>query len=684
MSQIPRPGFARPGPNKNTSTVSTRTATGGTRIITNTKFNAVEPAGGQGGSGCNPCPSVAGAASRSTRIPGTSGIPPPSSTRGAPTPGIPRGIPTPGRARLDAPQTVQAKAKPLGAKRTSASVAKAPTPMQPGQYVVPAPYGPQSRGGRDMTYSSPQALRGQMEARVPKSIKFSGVKPCPASGNKDVKALAGTKMGDTFAGNFSIYGGQGGMDANLSGNNELDERMNEEMAAELFNLSSPLLAQAEDEAGQELLNRSMLDPEDQVYAKAHNVQHICQPRMIDTPAGKEPVIQETYTEKIVERDEYSEKIIKNLVVSDTDDEGKVTRITISEQQLDPDYNLPSEGKDIVTVKETISLTPSYKTSAKDVRHETITPKIDIDPNELARLVEEEIEDVENTLKMVPPDLSLQEDRVSVKKRLQKLRLNTESMILIEESVVNPPATADEPIAESPPETLANIMHTVESGVTPACPPDQVFHTLFEEKLTEQSVILSSVGPGPLQDVMVPQVLTKEIHKESMTPDLTDLTNIYKNVTDAKDWPPVDIFATVMDAEAKSPKKEIKSRPFKPIADEEMPWGNEDIEPLVNIVGAEPVAVLGPANISDLEKSGNVETELAHGIEYFVDADPVQYMSRVQLRGTNPPPWFPGYIFALPEFPDVVKIARNPDEVFISSWKSCQPRIIPEESFSILH
>lgn len=67
-------------------------------------------------------------------------------------------------------------------------------------------------------------------------------------------------------------------------------------------------------------------------------------------------------------------------------------------------------------------------------------------------------------------------------------------------------------------------------------------------------VYSSIGPGPLQDVIVPQVLTKEIHKESMTPDLTDLTNIYKNVTDAKDWPPVDIFASVMDDEAKSPKK----------------------------------------------------------------------------------------------------------------------------------
>lgn len=56
-------------------------------------------------------------------------------------------------------------------------------------------------------------------------------------------------------------------------------------------------------------------------------------------------------------------------------------------------------------------------------------------------------------------------------------------------MVNPVPTADEVIVETPPEALANIMHTVESGVTPECPPDQIFHTLFEEKTNEQSVIL---------------------------------------------------------------------------------------------------------------------------------------------------------------------------------------------------
>jgi len=46
--------------------------------------------------------------------------------------------------------------------------------------------------------------------------------------------------------------------------------------------------------------------------------------------------------------------------------------------------------------------------------------------------------------------------------------------------------------------------------------------------------------------------------------------------------------------------------------------------------------------------------------------------------------FSGYIYTLPEFPDVVKLARSPDEVFIAAWKSCQPKLIPDESISILN
>lgn len=51
---------------------------------------------------------------------------------------------------------------------------------------------------------------------------------------------------------------------------------------------------------------------------------------------------------------------------------------------------------------------------------------------MAQLVAEEKEDVENTLKMVPPDLLLEPGKYEMKQRQQKLRLQSESMALLEQ------------------------------------------------------------------------------------------------------------------------------------------------------------------------------------------------------------------------------------------------------------
>lgn len=66
-----------------------------------------------------------------------------------------------------------------------------------------------------------------------------------------------------------------------------------------------------------------------------------------------------------------------------------------------------------------------------------------------------------------------------------------------------------------------------------------------------------------------------------------------------------------------------------------------MEYLVHIVGADPPEVVDPYDLDELMKSGNLENELSNGIDYFVEADPIQYMSRVQLRGSQMPPYFPG-------------------------------------------
>lgn len=66
-----------------------------------------------------------------------------------------------------------------------------------------------------------------------------------------------------------------------------------------------------------------------------------------------------------------------------------------------------------------------------------------------------------------------------------------------------------------------------------------------------------------------------------------------------------------------------------------------MEYLINVIGAEPAEVIDPYNLDELLKSGKLEEELSNGIDYFVEANPVQYMSRVQLRGSQMPPYFPG-------------------------------------------
>ncbi|KAJ8964862.1 hypothetical protein NQ314_004581 [Rhamnusium bicolor] len=347
----------------------------------------------------------------------------------------------------------------------------------------------------------------------------------------------------------------------------------------------------EEQVQKDLLNKSALQPEKKVTAKSGRISGAIPQIVIDTPGGPERVIQQAVLERRVERDEEGERIIKNLSIIDVDQRtGQPKKIEMGLQQMDPKF-AKEEGREVIGIISKVSITPSYTTVSQECTRATTEPlpeSADMTVAEIAKLVDEEKEDVENTLKMLPPDLELSTGKIEMKKRLQNLRLNSESMALLEQSIIHPVPDADEAQAEPSPETMAAMMHTVEKG---------------------------------------------------------------KN----------------------------KEKSFQPITDEKSLWINANLERLVNIVGAEPVEVLDPANVADLETSGNLEQEMATGMEYYVDVDPVQYMSRIQLRGTQEPSYFPGYLVALPDFPEIIKLARSPDEVFASAWKSVQPKYFPDES-----
>ncbi|XP_072384006.1 uncharacterized protein [Diabrotica undecimpunctata] len=431
-----------------------------------------------------------------------------------------------------------------------------------------------------------------------------------------------------------------------------------------------------------LFRKSILKPLSKVSAKAkQNVK--APPETIETPAGIEPVLQKAVLEKRIEREKQGETYTKNVTISNLNKRNEMEVVEMGVQQMDPKF-AKMDGKEIIGVTSTISVTPSYTTVAKDYIRALTEEKADLGltPEEVSRLVEEETEDVENTLKMIPPDLVLSPGRYEIKQRLQQLRINSESVALLEQSIIQPEVTADEAQYEPSPEAMANVMHTVETGITPEATPDQVFNSLFQEPPNENYIKLSSVTPGPLQDVVVPTEIPQEIHKEAVTDEMSKLTEKLNNMQ-PQDVPYVDIFTRVMGGDKTPEKGKNKPRTFETITDEKSLWVNANLEHLVNVVGAEPMDVLDPFDLDDLERSENLIQEMANGMDYFVETNPVQYINRVQLRGSQQPSYFPGYNVAVPDFPDLMKIVKSPDEVFAIAWKSVQPKYFDEESMMSL-
>ncbi|KAG5890567.1 hypothetical protein JTB14_012695 [Gonioctena quinquepunctata] len=156
-----------------------------------------------------------------------------------------------------------------------------------------------------------------------------------------------------------------------------------------------------------------------------------------------------------------------------------------------------------------------------------------------------------------------------------------------------------------------------------------------------------------------------------------LANKFEDVTEHV--PYVDIFTRIMKDEDKYPGKGKNKPSSRPIEDEKSLWVNAKLEHLVYTVGADPVELLSSANIDELDKSDNLQKEMSEGVDYFLETNPLQYYNRVQLRGTRCPKYFPGFMVVSPLLPEMIKVAKSPDEVFATAWKSVQPKYFEEDS-----
>lgn len=66
----------------------------------------------------------------------------------------------------------------------------------------------------------------------------------------------------------------------------------------------------------------------------------------------------------------------------------------------------------------------------------------------------------------------------------------------------------------------------------------------------------------------------------------------------------------------------------------------DMQPVIDLVGAAPRSTITAVNLSDITPTV-VHNEVDNVLEYHLIPKQPQYVSKVQLRGSQQPNWFPG-------------------------------------------
>ncbi|CAH0555420.1 unnamed protein product [Brassicogethes aeneus] len=225
-----------------------------------------------------------------------------------------------------------------------------------------------------------------------------------------------------------------------------------------------------------------------------------------------------------------------------------------------------------------------------------------------------------------------------------------------------------------------MIHLMSQNVDPTLSPTVNFNTLFETGKWYEAIKMSPVTQGYFQDVVVPLDSPKTLHEELITRDVRIATRqMKKDFIDNEDKAPKNnIFSEV------KPDVEVNPEKIKTTLEIEgdAPWGEEDFAPAVSAVGAEPICVLEPTNINELEGDAALQDAMKKGIEYYIESKTPMYSSTVALRGGTPGGSFPGYVYAVPNVDQAVNLAKSPSEVFQRAWQMCHPNCFKGDSIVV--
>ncbi|KRT83158.1 hypothetical protein AMK59_3909, partial [Oryctes borbonicus] len=316
-----------------------------------------------------------------------------------------------------------------------------------------------------------------------------------------------------------------------------------------------------------------------------------------------------------------------------------------------------------------------------------SPLLNISPEDVERMVEEEAIDVNKTLRLKPLDLKVYSPKsYTTRKREQELKLTYTSVVELQDSIVVPEPSPDQEQEEVQPEMMATIMFTEESKLGLESQPAEMYDLLFPEKRDGTMMTVNSVAPAPLQDILVPHQLPENFHATGATPEIQTAISTVEVKGDSK--PSGNAFCETAGEQtkikniARRKKKKLTDVPL--LAEEMPPWGVEDMEPLVEAVGAP----LRSSLIATVSKTGEEEEGEAPpappeeedvAIDYMLQLEPPTHISRVQLRGSTRPSWFQGYYLALPEIPNLVRVEKTAENALVSAWRAVQPNYFPDDS-----
>lgn len=335
---------------------------------------------------------------------------------------------------------------------------------------------------------------------------------------------------------------------------------------------------------------------------------------------------------------------------------------------------------MVGVKSSVSLLEDGQRQIADkFTYESTKPKQDT--SQVSQMIDEEnMELADITARELPELLNAMPTAYPLKKRFENLQLVSDSVSVLEQSLRQPDVDMPENEQEDvQPEILAKIMHTEETGLDLTAQPTTMYKRLFpEEGQEEQQKVDVSVAASQMQDVVVPTSTPSELHVNAVNPEIAQAVvatgagtnplpdNIYAEMVMKKEGPKVSNVAKGI----KVPKK------GKALEKEEPPWGQQDAA-VAEVVGADYSNFLS-VSVPDDEAAAAADT--SQRIEYLLTMDAPKYASSFRLRGTQNPPWFPGYLSAFPNTPEIIRREASPNDVLHKAYLMVQPNIFSEESF----